>query len=322
MPDENNPYGNNGNNSNNQNPYSSSNSSSPYGGSNTNSQYSSNYNSNNQNKVIDVTKPRESRPSTPMSNIDSSRVSDYTLREQQSLERLTKKLGGVDEKKDHSGLIKTIIAIVLVIILIILAIVFIVFIGKDKDTIVEDYDMRLSMQIENKSFLSVITETGREQLREINPGDRIGLRATVRNAQDITGEKEEQGAAPPSIYVRFKIVLILDYVERYDIIVPSMQDCWYKYDKETEDGFHNGAEEDDHYYYYVGALKHREAQELFSSILFDGDAITCDDGGKYGQIQVHVECIEADLNNVINGQLWPTAPQGWVVKLAESGAQA
>ena len=288
--------------------------------------YTPNNNDNREpNKTIDVTKPRETRPATPMSNIDTSRVSSYTLQEQAALERLAKKMGGGPEKRGSSGLIKTIIAIVLVVLLIILAVVFIIFIGNGKSDVIEDYDMRLSMQIDNKSFLSVITETGREQLREINPGDKIGLRASVRNSHDITGDNENLGTYPPSIYVRFKIVLILDYQERYDII--SIDDFykknkWYRYDKLTEDSMHNGATEDDHYFYYLGSLKYQEGQEMFSGIEFLGEAITCEDGGKYGQIQVHVECIEADLENVINGAVWKTAPQGWVRELAKLSTAA
>lgn len=288
----------------------------PYGGG---SQYpGSNNNDNRQNRSIDVTKPRDSRPATPMSNIDTSRVSSYTLQEQAALERLAKKIGGGGERRSHSGLIKTIIAIILILILIILAVLFVIFIGRGEESVIDDYDMRLSMQIDNKSFLSVITETGREELREINPGDIIGLKATVRNAHDITGDGESMGTYPPSIYVRFKIVLLLDYKERYDIIIPKVSTNWYRYDKATEDSMHNGVKEDDMYFYYLGSLQYQAGQELFSSILFSGNAITCEDGGKYGQIQVHVECIEADLNNVINGSLWPTAPQGWIRELAKS----
>ena len=64
------------------------------------------------NKSIDVTKPR----SNPAANLDASRVSDYTLKEQAALERLAKKIGGsggIERKEDKSGNIKTIIAIVL-----------------------------------------------------------------------------------------------------------------------------------------------------------------------------------------------------------------
>ena len=261
-------------------------------------------------KIIDVTKPKNQAP--PPSSIDASRVSAYTLREQQSLERLKKKVGNLDQKENKASSIKTIVAIVLVVILILLAIAFIIVIGRTNKTPEEDYDMRLSMQIENKSSLSIITETGLEQLREINPGDKIPLRASVKNSNEIGGDITEEGDAPPAIYVRFRLVLILDYEERYDIMIPTMPDRWYKFDPEVESTMVGGRKDDDHYYYYKGYLNYNQPEELFSEIEFSGDAITVEDGGKYGQIQVKVESIEANLDNILSRSLWPTAPQGWV----------
>jgi len=264
-----------------------------------------------RDKVIDVTKPKKHE--TPQSHIDASRVSAYTLREQQSLEKLKKQVGNLNQKENRASSIKTIVAIVLIIILILIAIAFVIVIGRNSQTAEEDYDMRLSMQIENKSSLSIITEAGLEQLREINPGDRIPLRATVRNSESILGETTQEGTNPPAIYIRFRLVLILDYQERYDIMIPTMRDeRWYRYDADTESNFVNGVESDDHYYYYKGALSFMQPEELFSSIEFSGDAITCEDGGKYGQIQVKVESVEANLNNILSRSLWPSAPQGWI----------
>ena len=276
------------------------------------------------NKSIDVTKPR----SNPAANLDASRVSDYTLREQAALERLAKKIGGSGggggrQKEDKSGTIKTVIAIVLVVILIILAIAFIVVLNKNGATTEEaDYDMRLSMQIENKSALSIITETGQEQLREINPGDIIPLRASVKNSSDIAGDRTDENALPPPIYVRFRLVLILDYEERYDIMIPTMTNRWYKYNKAVEDNLMGGVTADDHYFYYLGTLQYMQPEVLFSSIEFSGDAITCDDGGKYGQIQVHVESIEADIDNIVSRTMWPTAPQEWIIKMVQNSTSS
>lgn len=275
-------------------------------------EYNQNNNQNNQQrKAIDVTKPRSAPP--PQSNIDASRVSAYTLREQQSLEKLKKQVGNLNHKENKASLIKTIVAIILVVLLIILAVVFVIIIGRGSTVEEEVVDMRLSVQIENKSTLSIITETGEEKLREIHPGDRVPLRASVRNSMDIRGDAALEGTEPPAIYVRFKLVLVLGYEERYDIMKPTMHDAWYKYDAETEEKFGaNGMSFDDHYYYLKTSLPFTDARELFSAILFDGNVLTCDDGGKYGQIQVHVECIEANINNIISRTFWPTAPQGWI----------
>lgn len=266
-----------------------------------------------QDKIIDVTKPQQSLST----NIDASRVSAYTLKEQQSLERLKKKMGNLNEKENKSSAIKTVVAIILVLVLIVIAILFVVLISRNEGSAEEDYDMRLSMQIENKSALSIITETGQEKLRQINPGDTIALRATVRNSKDIYGDLADDNTAPPSIYVRFRLVLILDYQERYDIMIPTMSDRWHKYNHDVEVSLPNGVFEDDHYYYYIGSLSFMEPEELFSSIEFDGNAITYEDGGKYGQIQVTVEAIEAHISTLLSRTLWPTAPQEWVKKMSD-----
>lgn len=270
-------------------------------------------NRDEKNKIIDVTRPQQTQ-----SSIDASRVSAYTSREQQALERLKQKVGNLDQKESKASLIKTIVAIVLVLVLIAIAIVFVVFISKSNDSELNNSEMRLSMQIENKSALSIITETGQEELRRINPGDKVALRASVRNAFDISGDLVNELETPPSIYVRFKIFLIIDYKERYDIIVPTMTNEWIRYNKEIEDSYNGkGVLSDDYYYYYRGSLTFMESKELFSEIKFDGNNIFCEDGGKYGQIQVHVEAVEANIGNIVHRNVWSTAPEQWVQEMRD-----
>lgn len=275
-----------------------------------------NYNSSEKkapDKIIDVTKPRASNYTSPITNI-----SDFTLKEQEALEKIKTQMGKKAEKRDSNKLsnFKTVIAVVLVVILVAIAIAFVVIIGKNTDSEEENYDTRISMKIENKSALTIITDTGKEELREINPGDKIPLSAYIRNSNEYTGDGHGGGATPPNIYVRFKIVLILGFEERYDIIVPTMTELWYKYNAEDESNIIDGATEDDHYYYYLGSLSFLQKAELFSSIEFNGETITCDDGGKYGQIQVQVEAIEANINNITSEGVWPTAPKKWVMEMA------
>lgn len=274
-----------------------------------------------RNRSIDVTKPKN-QPQQQSSHIDASRVSAYTLREQASLEKLKKQVGNLNQKENRASRIKTIIAVVLVLILIALAIVFVVVIGKNTTTEEEIYDVRVSMQIENKAALTVITDTGQEVLRKINPGDRVPLSAYIRNSKNPQGEVLGEGDAPKPIYVRFKMVLILDYVERYDVMVPTMSDKWYKYNSEDEDKLigNGGVFHDDHYYYYVGVLGVMQPEQLFTEILFDGNVLTCEDGGKYGQIQVHVESIPADIESITSRSIWTTAPETWINKMRNLGA--
>jgi len=270
-----------------------------------------NMNSSEKNKAINVTRPREVR-----SNIDTSRVSDLTLREQQALERLSKKVGASTRSKDRASNIKSIVAIILVIILVLLAVVFIILINQNKPTEEQTYDVRMSMQIENKSILSIVTDTGKEELRKISPGDVLPIKAYVRNSDNYTGDDDltDSNINPQNVYVRFKIKVMLGYDVRYDIIKPTINTNWYVFNIEDEKVLPNGKTETDYYFYYKGSLAYSKRAELFSELEFYGPAISCDDGGKYGQIQVTVESTPA-IPDSLSNNIWPTAPRRWIVDI-------
>ena len=261
-------------------------------------------------KVINVTKPREES----RSSIDASRVCAHTLREQQALEKIKKQVGSLNQHDNRMSKIKTVVAIILIIVLIIIILAFVIIIGRTTTTEEENYDIRVSMEIENKSLLSVITDTGKEELRKIDPGDKLEISAYARNSNDYRGDVNTGSINPPSVFLRFRLKLILDYQDRYDILIPTMTTNWYKYNAEDESVIENGVKEDDHYYYYCGSIPYQRKVELFSELEFSGDAIDCDDGGKYGQIQVVVETIEADTDYLVNG-IWPTAPKRWILDM-------
>lgn len=264
--------------------------------------------SDRKDKAINVTKPREVR-----SNFDTSRVSDLTLREQQALERLSKKIGASKARASASN-IKSIIAIILVIILIVIAVLFIVLINQRPETEEMSYDVRMSMQIENKSILSIVTDTGKEELRKISPGDTLPIKAYVRNSDNYEGDTDtlDSNINPQNVYVRFKIKVILGYDVRYDIIRPTINTNWYVFNAEDEASLPDGKKEGDNYYYYKGSLPYTKRAELFSELHFYGPAISCEDGGKYGQIQVIVESTPAITESITNN-IWPTAPRRWIV---------
>lgn len=270
---------------------------------------SEDFNNNDKDKLINVTRPKTE--SIPRSNIDASRVSSYTMREQQSLEKLKKTVGGPSGHQGRSGKIKTIVAIILVVVLLLLLVVFGIVLSRTGKSEEETYDIRVSLEIENKSLLTIITDTGKEALRPINPGDRLDISAYARNSNDYRGDVSTGAGTPPNIYVRFRLRLILNYQDRYDVLVPKLTANWYKFDAEV-DG--DGSNYDDHYYYFCGSVPYQRRIELFSQLTVDGDSITCEDAdaGRYGQIQVLVESIEADVNSLSNG-IWPTAPKSWIM---------
>ena len=268
-----------------------------------------------RDKLIDVTKPKVQSNPQDQTRIDASRVSAHTLREQQALEKLKKRAGVLDQRESRMKLIKTIVAIVLIIILLVIAIIFMVLISRQTATPEQDYDIRLSVKIDGKGNLSYITDTGTEKLNAIFPGDTLDISAFVRNSNMAGGDG--YGSAdytPPNIYVRFKIVFILDYKERYDVLIPEFNEkLWYRYNEEEESKIVNGVKYDDMYFYYKGSLSFLERTELFSSMEVNGESLNCDDGGKYGQIQVIVESIEANSGNLTEQGIWPTAPRRWVI---------
>ena len=128
------------------------------------------------------------------------------------------------------------------------------------------------------------------------------------------------GTIPPNVYVRFRMYFILDFVDRYDVLVPTVNNnVWYRFNAEEESKFVDGVLQDDGWFYFNGSLAFQQKAQLFSDILVDGNTLTCDDGGKYGQIQVEVEVIEADINAIRSEGVWASAPRVWVQNMTNLG---
>lgn len=293
--------------------------------------------STSNDKRIDVTKPRTGtyKDRRPAIVDDAPEPTERDL-EREALERLRnratgraytpKSTGGAgtvakakkpSSRGEFKKNMKVAIALLLVLVVIAILIVFVIFIGRNGAVDEGFSDIRVSLKIENKSSLSMVTETGEEVLRELNPGDIIQLRAYARNSDDYRGDVlSNNSSTPTSVYVRFKVVLILGYEERYDLLSPNVGSMWYRYNAEDEaDIMGGGVTEDDGYYYYNGVLGFNGRVELFTEIELVGKNFTCDDGGKYGQIQVIVEAVEAVQENLIDGRVWSTAPRHWVLNV-------
>jgi len=285
-------------------------------------------NSHKKSNAIDVTKPRPTggpqsggaMPSGPKSGGGVMPKERVEVTDQQRQHELLTKLSEkhatthakAKEKADRSGIVKTVIAILLIVVVIALAVVFMFVISDNKSNEESFYELRASLQIDNKSTLTVISESGREQLREIEPGDILDIGATVQNANNFGGDPREE-KNPPNVYVRFKIYFILNYADRFDVLKPKVNtDVWYRYNAEDESKHINGVKEDDNWYYFCGRLAFQQKAQLFSEVLVDGNSLTVDDGGHYGQIVVVVEVIEADENAIKSEGMWNTAPREWV----------
>lgn len=290
---------------------------------------------------IDVTKPRANafreRRQEIVDEVPEPTAKD---REREALERLRNRASGGDYrpstgsasgttkakpqrlKGEFGKNMKVVIAILLVLIIIAILAVFVIFIGRNSAGVSELYDIRVSMKIENKSTLSMVTETGDVVLRELYPGDKLPLRSFARNSNDYRGDVLSGGTVTPtSVFIRYKIVLILGYEERIDVVAPifseGWEDAWYRYNAKDEEEIVNGAQYDDGFYYYRGVLPFNGRVELFNELQLVGESLDCDDGGKYGQIQVIVESIEAKADMVETGERWPSAPRHWVIEITK-----
>ena len=293
------------------------------------------FNKSNKSNAIDVTKPRPmsgpqsggAMPSAPKSGggvmpKEKVEVTD-AQRQHELLTKLSQKHTATHEKTkvkaDRAGAFKTVIAVLLSMVVIGLGVAFMFVISDNKSNEESFYELRASLQIDNKSTLTVISETGREQLKKIEPGDVLDIGATVQNSNNFGGDPRQE-KNPPHVYVRFKIYFILNYADRYDVLKPKINsNVWYRYNAENETKYVNGVKEDDNWYYFCGSLAFQQKAQLFSEVLVDGNSLTVDDGGHYGQIVVVVEVIEADENAIISEGMWSTAPREWVSMMTTVG---
>ena len=265
--------------------------------------------SSSQDYSVDVTKPKEEKPATPSSAPASTPPTEADLQEQRRLEALERLKNNQSQKiraSARNGLLKKIIIGVLAVLLVGLIVAVVVFMMLNGGEEEEEVLIRLSMQVDNKDMTYVVLETGEVVLRPINPGDTLEISSFIRNANLIGGDTVNIANPPPPIFIRFKVYLILDYEYRYDVLKLDMDNnMWYTYDEETDSG------ENDHYYYYKGFLGSQESTNLFSAIQFYGPNLSCDDGGKYGQIRIEVESMEADFEYIRSDSAWSTRPDGW-----------
>lgn len=234
----------------------------------------------------------------------------------QDLRRLSEQLNrhdDNDDRKEKAGAwIKRILIILLILILLGGVGVAIYFFSQNKGNITNGAQIKLSAYLSE----NLDPEEGSmlEQsiyYKEIYPGNKFPVSVAVRNSDNFSGDIDEDGA---NIYVRYKIALIVDGKEYYDIILPSISDIesknWHIYsaDEESENYKWDG------YYYHYGYLKPQQSLSLFNEIQFSFEKLDNSFGGKRGQIEVYIEAIQADTANIgtEEGNAWNTAPRRWI----------
>lgn len=223
--------------------------------------------------------------------------------------------------KDIVDIRRQIITIVITVVLVLLLIAVIalgVFLYIRHTTAYEDQYIRVSVSMTNKEIFYDTEVTGELIPKDVSPGDRFALNIVASNSNSIAGDTDIDDWL--TIYVRFKITLIVNGVEYEDYIYfePDTE-VWERYNADVEAGYTNSAtdptpvvKEDDGYYYCRKVLWPNEKVTLINWLRFSETKITEVIGGNDAILKVDIEALEAIPSIVKNREIWSNAPQNWV----------
>lgn len=253
------------------------------------------YNPNNQNQY------NQKSQSTSGGNVSQSN-NQNTSRDEQ-LKKLGQQLNQNPNKKKKGS--KWII-IILILLVVALGAFAIWYFLQGKSDIEDGNAIRISMDVQE-----IIDGTVSDIFKEgttISPGDSFDVVCKARNANNFGGDNVDATDQTP-IYIRFKIVLIVDGKEYYDMVTPNaVEGLWHTYDKDEEDANYVW----DNYYYYYGKLNYNASVELFNTLTFHFENIPNSFGGKEGQIVITIDAVEANKDIIgVEGGAWESAPKTW-----------
>lgn len=182
----------------------------------------------------------------------------------------------------------------------------------------EDY-IRVSVSMTNKDIFYDTEVSGDRIPKSVSPGDKFNLNIIAKNSNNIMGDTDED--IWTSIYVRFKMTLIVNGVEYKDFIyVEPDEEIWQRYNKEIEDNYlisENDptpvVKEDDGYYYCRLILMPNEEVTVIDVLRFSEKNITEVVGGNDAVLKVQIEALESIPNILKNREIWDKAPQDWVL---------
>ena len=186
----------------------------------------------------------------------------------------------------------------------------------------EDY-IRVSVSMTNKDIFYDTEVSGDRIPKSVSPGDKFKLNIVARNSNNIMGDTDED--VWTSIYVRFKMTLIVSGVEYKDFIyVEPDTEIWQRYNKEIEDNYlisENDptpvVKEDDGYYYCRLILMPNEEVSVIDELRFSEKYITEVVGGNDAVLKVQIEALESIPNILKNREIWDKAPQDWVLYMTD-----
>ena len=186
----------------------------------------------------------------------------------------------------------------------------------------EDY-IRVSVSMTNKDIFYDTEVSGDRIPKSVSPGDKFKLNIVARNSNNIMGDTDDD--IWTSIYVRFKMTLIVNGVEYKDFIyVEPDPEIWQRYNKEIEDNYlisENDptpvVKEDDGYYYCRLILMPNEEVSVIDELRFSEKYITEVVGGNDAVLKVQIEALESIPNILKNREIWDKAPQDWVLYMTD-----
>ena len=186
----------------------------------------------------------------------------------------------------------------------------------------EDY-IRVSVSMTNKDIFYETEVSGDKIPKSVSPGDRYDLNVIAKNSNNIMGDTDSDTWT--SIYVRFKISLIINGVEYKDFIyVEPDPEIWERYNKEIEDTYPTSendrtpvVKEDDGYYYCRLILMPNEQVTVIDKLRFSEKNITEVVGGNDAVLKIQIEALESIPNILKNREIWDKAPQNWVLYMTD-----
>lgn len=186
----------------------------------------------------------------------------------------------------------------------------------------EDY-IRVSVSMTNKDIFYDTEVSGDLIPKTVSPGDKFKLNIIARNSNNIMGDTDEQDWT--SIYVRFKITLIIDGISYDDFIyIEPDSEIWQRYNKEIEDKYPTSENdptpvvtEDDGYYYCRLILLPNQEVTVIDWLRFSEVYITELVGGNDAVLKVQIEALESIPNILKNREIWAKAPQDWVLYMTD-----
>ena len=220
----------------------------------------------------------------------------------------------VDTRRQIFTIVLTIILMILLIGVITLG----VFIYVRQTTRYEEQYIRVSVSMTNKEIFYDTEVTGELIPKDVSPGDRFALNIVASNSNSIAGDTDIDEWL--TIYIRFKMTLIVNGVEYEDYIyIEPDTEVWERYDKDVEDTYLNSSTDrtpvvknDDGYYYCRKVLWPNEKVTVVDWLRFSETKITEVIGGNDAVLRVDIEALEAIPNIIKNREIWTDAPQHWV----------